>query len=148
MANINTLNTSLREPCLNGQPESGLRTLQGTQLLLRLAGLGSSRGLWVSLLIFNIYFYVFIPRGGCRLFESVFTAQLCCAITTGRESRSDGVHLLPLTSPAVVWELMVILQEPPPWQYTMDVISCLWIRASISSREGTNSLHLVFLRDS
>lgn len=53
-----------------------------------------------------------------------------------------------LTSPAVVCELIVILQEPPPWQYTVDVISCLLIRASISSRDGTNSLHLVFFRDS
>jgi hypothetical protein len=47
----------------------------------------------------------------------------------------------------VVWELMVTFQEPPPWQYTEDVISCLWIRGSISSQEDTNSLQLVFLRD-
>lgn len=41
-------------------------------------------------------------------------------------------HLLH-TSPAVVCELMEILQEPPPWQYTVVLISCLSSRAAISS---------------
>lgn len=52
------------------------------------------------------------------------------------------------TSPAVVCELMEILQEPPPWQYTVVLISCLTSRAAISSWEGTNSRVLVFFRDS
>ena len=45
-------------------------------------------------------------------------------------------------------ELIEILQEPPPWQYTVVVISCLVSRATISSWEGTNSLALVFFSDS
>lgn len=43
------------------------------------------------------------------------------------------------TSPAVVCELIVILQDPPPWQYTVDVISCLLRMALSSSCEGTYS---------
>ena len=57
-------------------------------------------------------------------------------------------ELTQLTSPAVVWELMEILQEPPPWQNTVVVISCLVSRAAISSWEGTYSLPLVLFRDS
>ncbi len=53
-----------------------------------------------------------------------------------------------LTSPAVVCELMDILQDPPPWQYTVVVMSCLFNRAAISSWEGTCSLVFVFFRDS
>lgn len=43
------------------------------------------------------------------------------------------VCFLMRTSPAVVCELMEILQEPPPWQYTVVLISCLTSRAAISS---------------
>lgn len=53
-----------------------------------------------------------------------------------------------VTSPALVWELMVILQEPPPWQYTVVVISSRVRRACISSWEGTNSLVFVLFRES
>ena len=104
--------------------ESGPQCLLDTPLLLRLAGI----------------------RARPRLLSSGSTPAELRTIFLSEEAR--GPVGLPLTSPAVVWELMVILQEPPPWQYTVDVISCRWIRASISSREGTNSLHLVFLRDS
>lgn len=43
---------------------------------------------------------------------------------------------------------MVILQEPPPWQYTVVVISSRVRRACISSWEGTNSLVFVLFRES
>ena len=52
------------------------------------------------------------------------------------------------TSPAVVWELMVILQDPPPWQCTMVVISWRATMARISSCAGTCSRVRVFFRES
>lgn len=52
------------------------------------------------------------------------------------------------TSPAVVCELMVILQEPPPWQWTVVLMSCRATMDRISSCDGTFSLARVFFRES
>lgn len=50
----------------------------------------------------------------------------------------------PLTSSAVVWELMATLQAGAPGQYTVQIISCRRISTRISSREGTHSRPFVF----
>lgn len=52
--------------------------------------------------------------------------------------------LQPLTSWAVVWELMATLQAGAPGQCTVQIISCRRISTRISSSEGTHSRPFVF----
>ncbi len=83
----------------------------------------------------------------CCHFIIQFNAEILKWCPTMLINSITSLSLL-LTSPAVVCELMDILQDPPPWQYTIVVISCLFSRAAISSWEGTYSLVFVFFRDS